>query len=891
MSFFSLRLPINRCALLFISIFLTVSAQVSFSQVHINELLTSTSETLQDGTPLEWIELHNAGDTSVDLTGYSLSDELLIPYKWLLPSVTLQPDEYLLIYATGLNLYNQDEYHTNFRLDRDGETISLTAPNGVLEDRVSYPVQQRDISYGRDPQTTTLWRFFSPPSPGEANSPNGLTGFTQPEAASHQPGRYDSGFSLQLLPSNPDADIRYTLDGSDPTQTSALYNNPISINQTTVIRTRSYLDGYLPSDITSRSYIIRESINRPILSLSTDPDNLWDSRTGIYANATASGDAWERPVHMEYFASMGTLLSSEDAGIRMHGGASRNRAEKKSFRLYFRSDYGPGRLDAPIIPDALDAKPFDKLVLRAGYNDSWIHWSPVERDLTTYVYDQLCRNLSGDMGAPYSRGDFADLYLNGEYWGFYNISERVEADMFEPFYGTDEWIVVKDEETAEGDPRAWSTLRSFLQRANFSDDDDYLQIQQMVDLEQLTDYYILNIWVSNTDWPTKNFYAAREAHENGLWRFIIWDIEWSFGAGGLMGDISANAFQNARGNSGTLGTMLNRLLRRDEYQQYFLDRLEYNLSTVLSEEHVNQRFDELLARVRAFMPRESERWDPSRNLETFDSAIAAGKNFIDKRTDIVRNHIYGYLNEPTPTPTPVGNQPTPTPGGPPTATPTPSPTNPPVPTPTPTIPIVANLGIFDGNSDIGNVDADGQASYVSETDLYRVSGSGADVWGVEDEFHFVFKQVEGPFVFDAQTDAINHGSNDWAKVMLMARNSLDPGAENFAIRIRESIMEISSQWRFTQGDTSFSTPGDDRVPSNRHDGRLRIVRENDLFQSYYFDTVDAEWVLIDEVSIPMNSTIYVGFAVTSHEDGSLAEGVYRSVRLEYDAPVSDWIMY
>lgn len=861
------------------------------AQIQINELLASTSETAPDGTPLEWIELHNAGEAAVDLTGYALSDDLLIPFQWLLPSLTLQPDDYLLIFATGLNTYSADEYHANFRLNRDGETVSLFSPSGVLVERVSFPLQQRDVSYGRDPAVPSQWRFFTPPSPGRANSSNGSMGFAESAVATLPAGRYSAPVSLQLIPTHLDAEIRYTLDGSEPTQASLLYSGPIPINQTSVIRSRTYRDGFLPSSISTRSYVIRDSIDRPILSLSTDPDNLWDRSTGIYANATASGDAWERPVHMEYFAPMGTLLSSAEAGIRMHGGASRNRAEKKSFRLYFRSDYGPARLDAPVISDALDAKPFDKLVLRAGYNDSWIHWSPVERDLTTYVYDQLCRNLSGDMGAPYSRGDFADLYLNGEYWGFYNICERVEGDMLEPFYGTDDWIIVKDEETGAGDPRAWSSLRSFLQRANFTNDDDYQAIQQMVDLEQLTDYYILNIWVSNTDWPTKNFYAARESHENGLWKFIIWDIEWSFGAGGLMGTINANAFQNARSNNGTLGTMLNKLLRRDEYQQYFVDRFEHNISTVLSKSHVNQRFDELLARVRPFMPRESERWDPTRSLATFDSAIAAGKRFIDRRTDTVRQHIYGYLNIPTPTPTPEVQPPTPTPGGASTPTPTRNPTTPPVATPTPTIPVIAQLGMFDGHLDIGAVDADGQANYRQAENEYRVSGSGADVWGTEDEFHFVYKQVEGPFILDAQADAINHGTSDWAKVMLMARGSLAADAANFAVRIRESIMEVSSQWRLAPGETSFSTAGNARISSDRHDGRIRIVRENDVFQSYFFDTAQSDWIQIDEVSIPMNSTVYVGLAVTSHEDGSLAEGVYRFVNLQSSSPVVEWSLH
>lgn len=864
------------------------AAMPAMAQVRINEFIASTNQSDVDGEPLEWLELHNAGSEAVDLGGYALSDDPLAPFKWPLPAITLQTDAYLRIWTSGRNQYAPGAYHANFRLSLDGETVTLASgADGIIE-RIAYPPQRIDVSYGRDPEHPEQWLYYADPTPEAPNSSEGFAGFAPAPRFVQAPGLYSGALSVSIMNDDADAVVRFTKDGSEPDESSPVYQNPVSVNETTVLRARAFKTGYLPGSNVSASYIIRSSIDRPILSIATDSDNLWDSRTGIYANATRTGRDWERPVSMEYFAPGGTQLSAVGAGLRMHGGASRQRADKKSFRLYFRSEYGPGRLHAPVIPDAENnIESYDKLVLRAGYNDSWIHWDQIERDLATYVYDQLCRNLSGDMGHPYSRGDFLELYLNGEYWGFYNVSERIEPDLLAAFHGGVEWDVVKDEETVDGDSRAWSEFRSFITRADFRSPDDYAELQRRVDLQQMTDYFILNIWVQNTDWPNKNFYAAKPGNAIGPWRFLMWDVEWSFGAGAPRGQVAINVFQHARSSSGTLADLFDKALRNEEYQRYFIERLEHNLATVLSEPHLLMRFQELLDLVRPFMPREADRWNNNKSLSDWEWAADQGRDFIRNRTQHVRSHVYRALGEPTPTPTPEGPpRPTATPG-PMLPTATPAPTPPPAATATP-LPPNAELGIFAANGDIGPVAAAGSSAYLAASNLYVVEGSGADVWGSEDEFQFLYKQVTGDFSLEARVRAENEGSSDWAKAMIMARDTLDAGSVNFAARIRESIVQASSQWRPEPDSTSFSTSNDSRVDANRHDGRLRIEREGDRFRSLYFDVIAEDWFVMDEVELSMNETIFVGFAVTSHDDGAFARAFYENVTLVEESSIGAW---
>ncbi len=333
-----------------------------------------------------------------------------------------------------------------------------------------------------------------------------------------------------------------------PTEASDLYKTAIQIEESASIRAIAFRPGYESSEIVTQTYLIRDSITLPIISLVTDPPNLWDSKTGIYANATSHGFAWERPVTMEYFDIDGQKKFDVNAGLRIHGGASRTRSEKKSFRVYFRSEYGPGRLDYPLIPST-GVESFDSFILRAGYNDSWIHWDDMERYVAVYISDQLGRDVHSDMGFVASHGIYAELFLNGEYWGLYNLCERIEGEFLTSYYGFDDWDIISDDELKEGDWTEWNRLHNFINHSDLSNPDNYQTFQEMVDLKQITSYYILNIWVQNHDWPHHNWYAARERHPQGRWKLIVWDIEDSFGSGASRGSYNMNTFANAQGSN------------------------------------------------------------------------------------------------------------------------------------------------------------------------------------------------------------------------------------------------------------------------------------------------------------------------------------------------------
>lgn len=849
----------------------------------INELLASSSDSDETGSSMDWIEIFNSSDQDIDLTGYSLTDNKLAPRKWFFPPIVLPSQEYVLVWATGVSRYAEGNLSVNFRLSRDGEYLGLFGPDGALIDELIFPPQRRDISYGRHPLDLDEWRFFRRPTPGERNSALGRLGFAPLPHFSIPGGFHPSEIELTLSSDRPNDVIRYTVNGAAPTETSDIYRGPLRIASSTPVRAVVFRDDYFPSEVATHTYLIAEPSPLPVIAINTHPDNLFDSRSGIYANPTSRGVEWERPASIEFLAREGEVWSRVDAGLRIHGGASRHRSDKKSFRLYFRSDYGDSRLkNDGVIPEA-NANSFNRLVLRASYNDSWAHWDLQQRLHALYVSDELGRNLHGDMGFVSSTGTFYNLYLNGEYWGIYNVCERIDESFLADYYPFPEWDVISHSGLREGSTAEWNRFRSFVGAANFNNPDDYAALLSMVDIEQITAYYIINIWVSNHDWPHNNWYAARERHPFGRWKFLIWDIEDSFGSGASRGSFSQNTFNRAQGN-GFIGDLFGKMIRSAEYQRFFIERLEYYLSTTLSEADLLTRLQKHVETVYNAMPMEAARWNTRKGLSVYDNAVESARRFIRNRSGVVRNHVYSQLRLPTPTPTPGSPLPTPTPL-PPGPTPTPTPT------PTP-FPPGQGLGLFTAHADIGVPNAGGGASYNPVENRYNVIGGGWDIWGDSDEFHFLWREVSGDFFLEARIRGWNYGTDDWVKFCLMARDTASPNAKHFAARIRESNFEASSQWREQTGGNAGSTPGNQRIASNLHDGRLRLVREDNLFSTYYFEIQRQAWTFLDSRTVQMNNPILVGLAVTSHQRGSLAEGEFSEVRFEQpEVPVSEWAIF
>lgn len=609
--------------------------------VIINEFLASNASTNglrdEDGQLQDWIELYNRGTSTVNLNGWSLTDDPNQPDLWVFPSVTLSAGQYLVVFASGKDRRPSDggNLHTSFKLSPGGQYLGLfnaNLPRDVATQfSPAYPQQRANISYGI---YNGAFGYLTNASPGSANSgPIYFSGVVADPKASVQSGFFNQPFSLALTTTTPGAAIRYTLDGSEPTPTSGIsYTGPISIAGSAAkavinVRAVAFKTGLLSSRVITHSYIFPHFVlsqpanpagfpdswitqsssettnttvvpadyemdptiitnsaysalaaqamtNLPTLSIVANVDDLFSQNGGIYANPNPllpDRPSWERTASAELIMPDGSAGFRMNAGLRIHGSTSRdpNWTHKHSLRLFFRNSYD-GTLQYRMFPDS-HASSFHTLVLKGGFNVSWNNRFESGGAHAQFVRDQFCSDLQLTMNRAASHGRFVQLYLNGLYWGLYDVIERPDDDFAAAYFGGDnsDYDVVRNTqgyfECTAGDTNAWSAMMALID-SNLSDNSQYNQLRQYLDVDSFIDYMIVNQYVGNTDWANHNWYAVRKRTAGAGFEFMSWD-----------GEITMrNINENVTGYNQTLTpTMIHSFLRNNaEYRLKFADHVQ-----------------------------------------------------------------------------------------------------------------------------------------------------------------------------------------------------------------------------------------------------------------------------------------------------------------------------
>ena len=593
----------------------------------------------EDGDSSDWIELYNPTNRRIALEGYRLTDDRADLGRWKFPATTLGPKARLLVWASGKDRREGKGLHTNFKLNGDGEALYLVNPSGKVVDSLTFGPQRTNVSYGR---TVSLadWQYFPGPSPGMPNPSKGYLGIVESPTCTLAEGGYSAPIAVAFETATEGAELRYTLDCSIPTLSNGIkYRAPLTLKKTTIVRVCAFKKAYLPSMPVTKTYLIGAKHTLPVLSVVTESANLW-GRRGIYHNSIASGRRWERPASATLFRPDGSVHIAFEAGLRIHGGASREHSEKQSFRLYFRQRYGDAVLETPILASVPDISHLKRLVLRGAYNDGWCHRTAPRLNIATYVRDQLVRDLHLDMGKVAVHGDFVALYLNGEYWGLYNLCERISGDFLSRYLGDGDWDIIKDDRAREGNATAWRKFKKWYTAADLSLAKNYRILEQKMDIESFTDYFILNTWAHNYDWPHHNWYAARKRNDSkARWFFLVWDAEYAFGGGSNPFQYDSNTLFSASMPHTALGTLFNKLLHNDDYRAYFKARFKKHLAGTLNPKHVQKRLETRLDQVRSEIPAEAKRWFSSKKLADWEQAVDHVQTFINKRNSYVRGHL------------------------------------------------------------------------------------------------------------------------------------------------------------------------------------------------------------------------------------------------------------
>ncbi len=659
-------------------------------KVLITEILAVNNSVLQDedGDFSDWIEIYNPGTQSINLSGWSLTDNPEKPGKWKFPARSLAPGQYLVIFASEKDRASASgNLHTDFKLSGSGEYLALMEPD-LKTISFSYddafPVQQKDISFGLYNGQLV---YFDKPTPGAENQAGSQV--LEP-LFSVERGFYNAPFEVSLSAPQALGKIYYSTNGNRPDQsTGTLYTQPITISTTTPLSAVVVSQEGKTSRVVSHTYFFIESIKQqannpsgypdewspisatanlpadyemdpeivnhpdykdqideallsvPTLSIVTNIDYLFSHNTdpnsgGIYIYTGDCGNCpknlgidWERPASVEFIDVQTKQNFQVNCALQLHGGNSRKpgNSQKHSFRITFKKDYGPTKLNFRLFEDKDAANSFNTLVLRAGYNYSWMKNDVTQGVRADYIRDPFTKNTQLAMGQPSAHNRFVHLYLNGLYWGLFNISEKLADDFMEEYMGgkEEDWDVIEDQNSLiDGNKDAWNKFATAI-KADLSANSAYQKLQgnnengtrnllydNLLDVDNFIDYMIFNFYIGNKDWDKNNWIAARNRVEQIYgFRFFAWDAETS------MLDVKENLLSMNNGGNPT-GFFTN-LKKSSEFKMKLADRLQKHFFNggALTPEATLERYNKLAAEINLAIIGESARWgDYRRDVHT-----------------------------------------------------------------------------------------------------------------------------------------------------------------------------------------------------------------------------------------------------------------------------------
>lgn len=607
--------------------------------VRISEAMSSNSKYLRSsyGNACDWVELYNASAEEVSLNGWYLSDDEELLRKAALPSVSLKPGEYYVIFLTAKTEGLRDGYPVlPFGLSSSGDRLYLSDESGVV-DQVLIPALEPDISYGR-PVGSDGFTILAKPTPGAENSAGAQT--TAPPIAETPQGVYNETDSLDVVLKG-DGTIYYTTDCSEPTVASTEYNGPIHITKTTVIRAICCHPGEKSSKVVDLTYILGENHQIAVASLVTEPENLWDYYTGIYANGPGYDRSefpheyanfwqqWEKEATVSLFEKDGGGFS-EPCGIRIFGAYSRA-LPMKSFSCFFRGSYGTKSLHYPIFGDeGLDS--YEAFIFRNTGQDF----------AKARMRDPLLTQIASDyLNMPVQKNRPVVLYLNGEFWGVYYIREKINEN-----YVAGNFNVTKDEVTltrANGtDSKEYRALISYVRSHDMNVQEYYDYVCSQVDIDNYIDYIIAQIYICNTDNGNIKFFKTRD----GKWKWIMYDVDQSFRTAYIdtVADHLNPAGTGSRDRFST--TLINALLKRPEFKDKFLKRFAYQMNNVWTPEIINGYIDRYAETIRPEMTRDCEKWN--HKVKDWEAQVKSVREFANTRSSYVLIHImkkFGLSNE------------------------------------------------------------------------------------------------------------------------------------------------------------------------------------------------------------------------------------------------------
>ena len=659
--------------------------------VVINEIHSTNLTGLldEDGDEEDWIELYNTTARPVDLTGVGLSDSGGALFRWRFPPGSAIPARsHLVVFTSKKNraVWTRP-LHTDFAVESGADRVYLTSPGGAAIDTALPPRGKPNLSWCRSPDATGPFHYCMTPTPGAANQGLTAQAMLAPPTVSIPGGFYPDEQTVTLATGEPGAEIRFTLDGAEPSLASPVYNGPIKIGSRvgaanryanvpttvsgfytpldsevykgTVLRAAAFANGKLSSPINTHTYFVDPNgagryAGVPVLSIVVDPPSYFsrENPRGIYVPgpSPAGAGAWNLGANfwlksevqgsLELFRADRSTGFRTDFGSQISGNYTRNHLQK-SLDVVFRDAYGAKQVDYPLFPDRPSSK-FKRVRLRNSGNDFGV------ADLRDAFVNQLVKD------SPIGWGSWAPavVFIDGEYWGYMEIREKTSEDYLESAYGVDgDRLDLIDVEVAPVDGNRtvsdtlmvkagtrtnYDALTGFVANHSMAVQSNYALVKEMIDVDNFASYWAAQLFIGNRDWPQNNVRMWRSQAEDGKWRWVFFDTDFAFG---LYDQVTVNVFATI-GNTSKMGRFIGQLVNNTEFRRHLINAMLDHLNGPFQQAAMTARLDAMVATLQPLIPELFARFNrQGKNPQAWVTAVQTIRNFIANREAVFLSQI------------------------------------------------------------------------------------------------------------------------------------------------------------------------------------------------------------------------------------------------------------
>lgn len=620
----------------------TILLTAQSSKIIINEIVAFSER----GNP-DWVEIYNTGNDTIDLGGWHWSNTKGKSDYFTIPDhqsnlTKIAPQSYSRFFFDKIT-QRSNALIVDFKLPKKGGYIALYSPNKKKIDQVNYPAQKFKSSYGR--KGFKKWQHYQTPSPGSVNEGESFKGLCSKPKSNIKSGIIKDPFELELSSSTKKASIYYTLDGSLPSQNNGIkYSKPIKIDSTCTLRAIATKDNFLNSSLLHRHFLVGVNHDLPVISIAVDSFKSYyhfkdeeDTDIPIIANAA-------------FFETDSKKVFETNFELTLAGGGSRRHAQK-SISLHTK-DY----LDSDKIKHKLylnkDKQRIKGMVLRNAGNGM-----PKTQFKDAYIQNLASKNMDTDFLA------FRPVvaYINGKYWGIYNIREKKCKHYFEENHQVEgdsiDYLTNYRYRTHRGSNKHFKETIQYISANDMKDQAHYNEIANRIDIDNFIDYQITELYVSNTDWPMSNTRLWRPISNDGKWRWLMFDldhgfrkskaghnsIEYGLGKNNWHKHVTEERFANA-----TL--LLRKLNKNQNFKNKFINRFCDLLNTNFSTENARLVIDTLETYYDSEIEKHIERWTIEGERTLIDSkdrwqrGIQDMRAFAEMRPDSIRKFIAKEYN-------------------------------------------------------------------------------------------------------------------------------------------------------------------------------------------------------------------------------------------------------